>query len=321
MQQSTHLEMSERERLLKLATYASVGVAFGLIALKTGVWMLSGSVSILASLIDSLMDSAASIINLFAVRYALKPADREHRFGHGKAEALAGLAQSAFISGSAVLVLLQGIERLLAPQPLGATGLGIAVMVLSIIATLGLLAVQRHVIARTGSTAINADALHYRSDLLLNASVILALLLAAYGIQRADAFMGLGIAIYIGYSAVRIGLDAVQILMDHELPDDVRAQALALARGVPGVVDVHDFRSRQSGQHWFMQMHVEIPGQMPLAEAHALGEAVRMELEARFPQVDVLIHTDPVCIRLFPETKTAGLLGSRLFFCVLCTSE
>ncbi|MEH6669016.1 cation diffusion facilitator family transporter [Halopseudomonas sp.] len=292
--QHTDLGMAERERLLKLATYASVGVAFGLIALKSGVWMLSGSVSILASLIDSLMDSAASIINLFAVRYALKPADREHRFGHGKAEALAGLAQAAFISGSAVLVLLQGIERLLDPQPLGATGLGIAVMLLSIIATLGLLAVQRHVIARTGSTAINADALHYRSDLLLNASVILALLLAAYGIQRADALMGLGIALYIGYSAVRIGLDAIQILMDHELPDDVRAEALTLARSVPGVVDVHDFRSRQSGQHWFMQMHVELPAQMALADAHELGEAVRSALEERFPQVDVLIHTDPV---------------------------
>jgi ferrous-iron efflux pump FieF len=292
--QHTDLGMAERERLLKLATYASVGVAFGLIALKSGVWMLSGSVSILASLIDSLMDSAASIINLFAVRYALKPADREHRFGHGKAEALAGLAQAAFISGSAVLVLLQGIERLLDPQPLGATGLGIAVMLLSIIATLGLLAVQRHVIARTGSTAINADALHYRSDLLLNASVILALLLAAYGIQRADALMGLGIALYIGYSAVRIGLDAIQILMDHELPADVRAEALALARSVPGVVDVHDFRSRQSGQHWFMQMHVELPAQMALADAHELGEAVRSALEERFPQVDVLIHTDPV---------------------------
>ncbi len=292
--QHTDLGMAERERLLKLATYASVGVAFGLIALKSGVWMLSGSVSILASLIDSLMDSAASIINLFAVRYALKPADREHRFGHGKAEALAGRAQAAFISGSAVLVLLQGIERLLDPQPLGATGLGIAVMLLSIIATLGLLAVQRHVIARTGSTAINADALHYRSDLLLNASVILALLLAAYGIQRADALMGLGIALYIGYSAVRIGLDAIQILMDHELPDDVRAEALTLARSVPGVVDVHDFRSRQSGQHWFMQMHVELPAQMALADAHELGEAVRSALEERFPQVDVLIHTDPV---------------------------
>ncbi len=294
MRQPAYLELPERERLLKLATYASVGVALGLIALKSGVWMLSGSVSILASLIDSLMDSAASIINLFAVRYALKPADREHRFGHGKAEALAGLAQAAFITGSALLVLLQGIERLLDPQPIAATWLGIGVMILSIIATLGLLAVQRHVITRTGSTAITADALHYRSDLLLNASVIAALLLAAYGIRRADALMGLAIALYIAYSALRIGLDAIQILMDHELPDEVRAEALALARAVPGVVDVHDFRSRQSGHHWFMQMHVELPAQMALADAHELGEAVRAALEKRFPQVDVLIHTDPV---------------------------
>ena len=167
-------------------------------------------------------------------------------------------------------------------------------MVLSIIATLGLLAVQRHVIKRTGSTAINADSIHYRSDLLLNASVIVALLLAAYGIQRADALMGLGIALYIGYSALRIGLDAIQILMDHELPEEVRTEALALARGVSGVIDVHDFRSRQSGHHWFMQMHVELPAQMPLLEAHDLGEAVRSALEQRFPQVDVLVHTDPV---------------------------
>ena len=289
-----YLAPTERERLLKLATYASVGVAFGLIALKGGVWFASGSVSILASLIDSLMDSAASVINLFAVRYALKPADREHRFGHGKAEALAGLAQAAFIVGSAVLVLLQGVGRLLDPQPISATWLGISVMVLSIIATLGLLAVQRHVIKRTGSTAINADSIHYRSDLLLNASVIVALLLAAYGIQRADALMGLGIALYIGYSALRIGLDAIQILMDHELPEEVRTEALALAPGVAGVIDVHDFRSRQSGHHWFMQMHVELPAQMPLLEAHDLGEAVRSALEQRFPQVDVLVHTDPV---------------------------
>jgi ferrous-iron efflux pump FieF len=294
MNTSEYLEPTERERLLKLATYASVGVAFGLIALKGGVWFASGSVSILASLIDSLMDSAASVINLFAVRYALKPADREHRFGHGKAEALAGLAQAAFIVGSAVLVLLQGVGRLLDPQPINATWLGISVMVLSIIATLGLLAVQRHVIKRTGSTAINADSIHYRSDLLLNASVIVALLLAAYGIQRADALMGLGIALYIGYSALRIGLDAIQILMDHELPEEVRTEALALARGVAGVIDVHDFRSRQSGHHWFMQMHVELPAQMSLLEAHDLGEAVRSVLEQRFPPVDVLVHTDPV---------------------------
>ncbi|KAA0694777.1 cation diffusion facilitator family transporter [Halopseudomonas laoshanensis] len=288
------LKPAERDRLLKLATYASVAVAVLLIALKSSVYLMSGSVSLLASLIDSLMDAAASVINLFAVRYALKPADHEHRFGHGKAEALAGLAQSAFITGSAVLVLLQGIDRLLNPRPLDSAWLGIAVMLFSIAATIGLLLIQRHVIKRTGSTAIRADSLHYRSDLLLNASIIVALLLAAYGIQRADAFFGLAIALFIGYSAIQIGRDAVQILMDRELSDEVRAEALQLARSVEGVVNVHDFRSRQSGHDWFMQMHVEIPAQTPLVQAHDLGERVRARIVERFPQTDVLIHTDPV---------------------------
>jgi len=294
MSQTTPLKLGERERLLKLATYASVAVAVLLIGLKSSVWLMSGSVSLLASLIDSLMDAAASIINLFAVRYALKPADHEHRFGHGKAEALAGLAQSAFITGSPVLVLLQGIDRLLNPRPLDSAWLGVAVMLFSIAATIGLLLIQRHVIQRTGSTAIRADSLHYRSDLLLNSSIIVALLLAAYGIQRADAFFGLAIALFIAYSAIQIGRDAVQILMDRELSDEVRDEALSLARAVEGVVNVHDFRSRQSGHDWFMQMHVEIPAQTPLLEAHDLGERVRARIIQRFPQADVLIHTDPV---------------------------
>lgn len=294
MNHSTPLKPADRDRLLKLATYASVAVALVLIALKSSAWLMSGSVSLLASLIDSLMDAGASIINLFAVRYALKPADHEHRFGHGKAEALAGLAQSAFISGSAVLVLLQGVDRLLNPRPLDSAWLGIAVMVFSIVATLGLLMIQRHVIKRTGSTAIRADSLHYRSDLLLNASIIVALLLAAYGIHRADAFFGLAIALYIAFSAFQIGRDAVQILMDRELSDEVRAEALSLARSVEGVVNVHDFRSRQSGHDWFIQMHLEIPAQTPLLQAHELGERVRARIVDRFPQADVLIHTDPV---------------------------
>lgn len=294
MNTTAPLKPAERDRLLKLATYASVAVAVVLIALKSSVWLMSGSVSLLASLIDSLMDAAASVINLFAVRYALKPADHEHRFGHGKAEALAGLAQAAFITGSAVLVLLQGIDRLLNPRPLDSAWLGIAVMLFSIAATIGLLLIQRHVIKRTGSTAIRADSLHYRSDLLLNASIIVALMLAAYGIQRADAFFGLAIALFIGYSAVQIGRDAVQILMDRELSDEVRAEALQLARSVEGVVNVHDFRSRQSGHDWFMQMHVEVPSQTPLVQAHDLGERVRARIVERFPQTDVLIHTDPV---------------------------
>ncbi|PKM31816.1 MAG: divalent metal cation transporter FieF [Gammaproteobacteria bacterium HGW-Gammaproteobacteria-11] len=294
MSNPTALSPEERSRLLKLATYASVSVATALILLKSGVWVMSGSVSLLASLIDSLMDAGASIINLFAVRYALKPPDREHRFGHGKAEALAGLAQAAFISGSALLVLLQGIDRLFNPRPLDAAWLGIAVMVLSIIATLGLLLVQRQVIKQTGSTAISADSLHYRSDLLLNASIIVALLLASFGIQRADALFGLAIAVFIGYSAIQIGMQAIQILMDHELPDEIRHEVLALTRGIPGVIDVHDFRSRESGHLWFMQMHLELPAQMPLIEAHELGETVRAAIEARYPQADVLIHSDPV---------------------------
>ena len=283
----------ERARLLRLATRASVAVALILIVLKATVWISTGSVSLLAGLIDSLMDAAASIINLFAVGYALKPADKEHRFGHGKAEALAGLAQSAFITGSAVLVLLQGVNRLLNPEPLDTAWAGVAVMVFSIAATLGLLAIQKHVIARTNSTAVGADSLHYRSDLLLNLSIIIALLLAHFGIQQADALFGLGIALLIGYGAVRIGLDAIQILMDHELPDEVRAEALRIARSVPDVIDVHDLRTRQSGQHWFMQLHLELPATLTLADAHERGEQARLAIIARYPQADVLVHKDP----------------------------
>ena len=288
------VDPAERQRLLTLATYASVGVALLLIVMKSSVWLMSGSVSVLASLIDSLMDAGASVINLLAVRVALKPADRGHRFGHGKAEALAGLAQSAFITGSAVLVLLQGIKRLFDPEPLDAAWLGVAVMLFSIAATIGLLLLQRHVIKRTQSTAIRADALHYRSDLLMNASIILALVLAQYGVPLADALFGIGVALYIGYGAVTIGLTAMQTLMDHELPDAVRSEVLRLAQQVPGVLGVHDLRTRESGQHWFMQVHVELPAELTLSEAHSLGEDVRKTIQAHYPQAEVLVHKDPV---------------------------
>ncbi|WP_185268199.1 cation diffusion facilitator family transporter [Halopseudomonas xiamenensis] len=281
-------------RLLRQATYASVAVAITLIVLKAVVWFMSGSVSLLASLIDSLMDAGASLINLIAVSYALTPADKGHRFGHGKAEALAGLAQSAFIAGSAVLVLLQGIDHLRNPRPVEAAWFGVAVMLLSIVATLLLLRFQRHVIQRTGSTAIRADALHYRSDLLMNTSIIAALVLAWYGLPGADALFGIGVALFIGFGALQIGRDAVQVLMDHELPDEVRREALALARAVPGVIDVHDLRTRQSGQQWFMQLHLELPGELPLTEAHELGEQVRHAIQQRFSQAEVLVHKDPV---------------------------
>lgn len=304
MIEMTAQQRTERNaRLLRLATYASVSVAIALIILKAVVWFMSGSVSLLASLIDSVMDAGASVINLVAVAYALTPADKGHRFGHGKAEALAGLAQSVFVAGSAILVLYQGVDHLRNPRPLDAAWFGVAVMLISIIATLLLLGFQRHVIRHTGSTAIRADALHYRSDLLMNASIIAALILAHYGITRADAVFGIGIALLIGFSALQIGRDAVQILMDHELPDEVRKEALALARAVPGVIDVHDLRTRESGQQWFMQLHLELPGDLPLTDAHELGEQVRHAIEKRFPQADVLVHKDPVDQN--PQTPTA----------------
>ena len=189
---------------------------------------------------------------------------------------------------------MQGIKRLADPQPLDAAWLGVGVMLFSIAATIGLLLIQRHVVARTQSTAIRADALHYRADLLMNSSIIAALLLAYYGVTRADAVFGIGIAIYIGYGAITIGLAALQILMDHELPEEVRAEALRRAREVPGVLGVHDLRTRQSGQHWFMQVHVELPAQLSLTEAHELGEKVRKAIQERYPQADVLVHQDPV---------------------------
>lgn len=288
------LSREQRSRLLRLATNLSVATALLLIVAKLGAWALSGAVSLLASLIDSVMDALASVVNLLAVRYAMVPADAEHRFGHGKAEALAALGQATFIAGSAAILVLHAVDRLLHPQPVEHIGTGVAVIVFAMVATLGLLAVQRHVIRRTGSTAIRADALHYMSDLLVNASVLIALALSAAGFLRGDAILGIGIAIYVGYGAWRVGHDAVHTLMDHELPASVHARIREIVALQPGVEGVHDLRTRQSGQDYFIQMHLEFAARMPLVEAHAIGDAVEEAIRAEYPQAEVLIHHDPV---------------------------
>ncbi len=204
----------DRARLLKLASMASVATAGCLILVKLVAWYITGSVSLLASLIDSVMDSLASLINLFAIRYSLQPADENHRFGHGKAEPLAGLAQAAFICGSAIFLVLHAVERLNYPRAIDQIGIGVGVMLVAIVFTLALLALQHHVIRRTGSTAIRADAMHYATDLLTNVSILLALYLSTWGWAWADPVFAIGIAIYIFYSAVQIGRDAFQQLMD-----------------------------------------------------------------------------------------------------------
>jgi len=285
---------AEHQRLLRLATRASLAVASILVVSKALAWWLSGSVSLLAGLTDSALDAVASFLNLLAVHYALRPADDDHRFGHGKAEALAGMAQALFIAVSAVVIGVQVVERLQAPQPLGDTGVGIAVMLLSLALTVALLALQHKVIRLTGSTAVRADSLHYRSDLLLNGSILLALLLTQFGWSQLDALFGLGIAFYILWSALQIARESTAILMDKELPGDVGEAMSALVLAIPGVKGVHDLRTRVSGNQWFVQLHLELPGELALHEAHSLCVAASEVIRQRYPQADVMVHADPV---------------------------
>ncbi len=288
------LSRKQTEGLLKAATYASVTVALVLILAKFGAWLFTDSVSLLSTLVDSLLDAAASMINLFAVHQALQPADSEHRFGHGKAEPLAGLAQAAFISGSAAFLLLQAGERLFRPKGIENSDIGIAVMVFAIALTLFLVAFQRSVVRRTGSVAIRADSLHYQADVLVNVSVIVSLLLATkLGWTLADPLFAVAIVGYIVWGAWRIGRAALNLLMDRELPDADRQHIRDIVMAHPGVLDLHDMRTRSSGTQVFIQMHLEFDGDMKLRDVHEISESVMHEVETAFPNAEVLVHEDP----------------------------
>lgn len=288
---------TQRAHLLKIATYASVSVALTLIGLKAWAWILSGSVSLLASLVDSVMDAAASLINLFAVRVALKPADAEHRFGHGKAEALAALAQAAFITGSAAFLILESIDRLIHPQPIQATSLGLWVMVFSMALTLALISLQRWVIRRTKSQAIAADSLHYISDLLSNIVVIIALILVSLGVDGADVYLALLLVVWILKSAWDIAKDAINELMDRELPEKYQQQIIVKVRSVVGVRGFHDLKTRTSGGRYFVQLHIELDDALILYAAHKIADEVERSILAILPEYsEVLVHQDPVSV-------------------------
>ncbi len=280
-------------RTVRRAAIVASATAILLILLKLLAYLASGSASLLASLVDSLMDAAASGINLFALRFATQPADAQHRFGHGKMESLAALGQSLFISGSALLLAIEGISRLLNPAPVTALPWAIGVMLFSMVATLALLTYQRQVIKQTGSLAIQADALHYRSDLLLNGGILLALGLSYAGWPRADALFALLIAGYMLWNARHIAVDAAQMLLDRALPDDELQRIRQIASSYPGVLGLHALRTRQAGPTRFIQLHLELPDQLTLKEAHSIADAVEAELLAAFPGADVLIHQDP----------------------------
>jgi ferrous-iron efflux pump FieF len=284
----------EYERLMRRATLAAVAVALVLIGLKGAVYWATGSIAMLGTLTDSLLDGAASLLNLFAVRASLAPADLEHRFGHGKAEALAGLGQSIFIFGSAGYITFEAISRLMNPEPVDYSGAGIVVVVIAIGLTLALVAYQRHVVSQTRSLAIEADSIHYRGDLLMNLSVIAALVLSGYlGLHWADPVFGILIAALIAWSAAKIVMNAFNQLMDREFSEDEREHIKDIVRQHSEVVNLHELRTRTSGIYSFIQFHLELDGEMTLAEAHRISDEVEEDVMAAFPGSEVIIHQDP----------------------------
>jgi len=278
---------------MRLATYASFSVAITLVLAQTFAWAATDSVVLLATLIDSTLDAVASLVTLFAVRQAVAPPDKEHRFGHGKAEALAGLGQSAFIAGSAGFLLLESGRRLLHPVPMESYGPSLIVMGFSIALTLALMLFQRHVIRKTNSTAIKADALHYRTDFMVNGSVIVALLLAIEGWPGFDALFAIGIAIYILYSSWEIVRQSLDDLMDRELPDEERDAIKRIALANADVRDLHDLRSRRSGIATFIQLHLEVDDKLSILQAHKISDEVERALQQAYPNAEIIIHVDP----------------------------
>ncbi|HET9512090.1 MAG TPA: cation diffusion facilitator family transporter [Sphingomonas sp.] len=288
---------SERRRIIPLAIRAalfSVGMATFLLALKSFAAWHTGSVAMLGSLADTGLDLLASLVTLYGVKLAAEPADHDHRFGHGKAEALAALFQVALITASAIGIAWRAIERFSNPARGEDAEFGILVSVVAIAATAVLLWYQRRIIRQTGSVAIMADNVHYQSDVLLNLAVIAALALEQFaGLTGADPVFGIAIALWLGWGAFQASSNAIDQLMDKEWPEDERRAFIEVAARQPGLRGIHDFRTRRSGSHDFAQFHMEVGRDLTVASAHEIVEGVEQALRRAYPKVEVLIHLDP----------------------------
>lgn len=286
--------MSEQRTLARSAAIASITVAVILVALKSWASWRTGSTAMLGSLADSALDLIASLATLIGVWIASMPADEDHRFGHGKAEALAAIFQVMLIALSAFGIAARAIMQLAGQQVTAAADEGIAVSLIAIVLTFALLAWQRHVMNRTRSLAIQTDHLHYKSDLLLNLAVIAALVLDQYaGLGMADPLFGLAIAIWLAIGAWRGASDAVDDLMDREWPEEKRSAFVEVAARHPELSNLHDLRTRTSGNRDFVQFHVDLPPTMTIARSHAIIERVEEDLREQFPGTEILIHIDP----------------------------
>ena len=287
-------DLEARARLTRSAAFASIAMATLLGALKVWAVTRTDSTAMLGSLADTALDLIASVATLIGVWIAAQPADAEHRFGHGKAEALSAMFQVVLISISAFGLAFRGVSQLIAGERVAAANEGILVSVIAIGGTFVLLWWQRHVIRKTGSLAIKTDNVHYKSDLALNLGVIAALVLDRYlGLAGADPLFGLAIALWLAWGAWRASSEAIDHLMDKEWPDDKREQFLAAIARHPELKGVHDLRTRTSGAQDFVQFHAMVDGRMTVAEAHTVMDEIEERIEREFPGVEVLIHPDP----------------------------
>jgi len=302
-----------RAQLTRSAALASIGVALLLAGLKLWAVWRTGSSAMLGSLADTALDLIASIATLVGVWIAAMPADEHHRFGHGKAESLSAVFQTVLIALSALGIALSAVEQWVSGARTDAAGEGIAVSLIAIVATLGLLAWQRHVLRRTRSIAVATDHLHYKSDLLLNLAVIAALALDQYaGLGAADPVLALAIAGWLAWGAWRASGRAVDQIMDHEWPEEKRARFLEVLAGQPELRGVHDLRTRTSGEHDFAQFHAVVDARMSVAEAHRVTDALEARIGGEFPEVEVLIHLDPEGLVSPEGTTPEELLPGRV---------
>ncbi|RMF08744.1 MAG: cation diffusion facilitator family transporter [Alphaproteobacteria bacterium] len=309
--QIPELTAARRATLMRRASRASVVVALTLIAIKTAAWIQTGSVAMLGSLLDSFLDALASGVTVIAVNHALAPADHEHRFGHGKVEAIAGLAQALIITASALYLFVESVQRFFEPRLIAHSDMGIVVIAISIVVTLGLVRYQIIVARLTRSLAVSADSLHYKGDLLMNLGVIGALVLGGmFGVAIADPLIGLAIAGLLVHSSWQIARQSYDMLMDREMPQEDRDRIEEIVLSHPEVKGIHDLRTRSSGISSFIQFHIEMDPSIRLRRAHDISDEVEAAVARAYPDADIIIHADPAGIEE-PHDVVEDGLGSR----------
>lgn len=292
---TSSFSLEKKQHLIRQATLASVVASSFIIGGKMMAWWLTDSVSLLASLVDSILDIGVSVINFLAVRYAMQPPDEEHRFGHGKAEDLAAFAQASIIMLSGIFVAYQAIERFFIPQTTEHTVFGVSVMIFSTIIVVALVLFQKSVARKTSSPVVLADSLHYMNDILINATVVVSLIAVQFfGIIWIDSLFGLAIAIYIALGAWNIGVKSFHELMDREFNDRDRERIKELITNHPSVKGWHRLKTRSSGGKPFIQFDLELDGDITLREAHSIADKIEEWIVKEFPDAEVIIHQDPV---------------------------